>query len=205
METMQALIPAPADPSVLFEERLRDILNGGALSLMISLGHRAGLFDVMAMHSPCDCRVLAEQAGLGEAYVRDWLGAMVAGGIVEAQRDPETYRLPDEHAAVLARRGRHPLPALAQWIPLLGAVEDPVLECLEEGGGLEASSYPRIEAARVALAEGGLTRDLERLRSAKGLDASTSNPFAPLLYAISCLCETPRARHSETGGEPPVS
>ena len=31
-----------------FAERLIGVLNGGALSLMISLGHRSGLFDVMS-------------------------------------------------------------------------------------------------------------------------------------------------------------
>ena len=42
--------PAPFDHSraAAFEERLVGVLNAGALCLMTSLGHRVGLFDVMA-------------------------------------------------------------------------------------------------------------------------------------------------------------
>jgi Rv2258c-like winged HTH domain len=35
-----------------FAEHLMEVLNGGALSLMLSVGHRTGLFDAMASLPP---------------------------------------------------------------------------------------------------------------------------------------------------------
>ena len=39
--------PFDAERAREFAVRMQGILNAGALALMISLGHRAGLFDVM--------------------------------------------------------------------------------------------------------------------------------------------------------------
>jgi 2-polyprenyl-3-methyl-5-hydroxy-6-metoxy-1,4-benzoquinol methylase len=57
-----------------FEERLVDVLNAGALSLMVSIGHRTGLFDAMAPLPPATSLEIASQAALQERYVREWLG-----------------------------------------------------------------------------------------------------------------------------------
>jgi 2-polyprenyl-3-methyl-5-hydroxy-6-metoxy-1,4-benzoquinol methylase len=130
--------------SEAFAERMLGILNGGALSLMISIGHRGGLFDVMSRLGAATSERLASSAGLEERYVREWLGAMVAGGVVEFDAAQRVYRLPPEHAACLSREARpNNLAATAQWIPLLGSVEDEVLACFERGGGVPYSSYQR--------------------------------------------------------------
>jgi SAM-dependent methyltransferase len=127
-----------------FAERVLGILNGGALALMLSLGHRAGLFDAMRRHGFATSAAIAEEAGLQERYVREWLGAMVTGGIVEYDPEARSYRLPPEHAAALCRESRsHNLAATAQWIPLLARVEDEVLACFERGGGVPVAAYDR--------------------------------------------------------------
>ncbi|MCU0669146.1 MAG: class I SAM-dependent methyltransferase [Myxococcota bacterium] len=127
-----------------FAGRMVEILNGGALALMTSIGHRAGLFDVMAQLDFATSRAIADEAGLVERYVREWLGAMVTGGIVEHDPEHGTYRLPREHAASLTRDARPGnLATTAQWIALLGSVEDRVLECFERGGGVPYSAYGR--------------------------------------------------------------
>ncbi len=127
-----------------FAEQVLEILNGGALALMLSLGHRAGLFDTMRRLDFATSGVLAEAAGLQERYVREWLGAMVTAGIAEYDAGARSYRLPPEHAAVLCRdTPSHNLAATAQWIPLLARVEDEVLSCFERGGGVPYSSYDR--------------------------------------------------------------
>jgi ubiquinone/menaquinone biosynthesis C-methylase UbiE len=130
-----------------FGDRIAEIINGGALSMMISIGHRTGLFDVMS-HLPASTSVeIAEQAGLDERYVREWLGAMVTGQIVETKPETRTYVLPAEHAALLTRESRPDNMAVTcQWIPLLGAVEDEVVECFERGGGVPYASYDRFHA-----------------------------------------------------------
>ena len=81
-----------------FADRMLSMLNSGALMLMTSIGHRTGLFDTMRKLPPSTSIRIAESAGLNERYVREWLGAMVSGGIVECDRDGVYYSLPIEHA-----------------------------------------------------------------------------------------------------------
>jgi len=136
--------PLDARRAEAFAERVRGILDGGALALMLSIGHRAGLFEAMRRQDFATSAAIAAEAGLQERYVREWLGAMVAGGIVEYDAAARRYRLPPEHAASLCREARSQnLAATAQWIPLLASVEDEVLACFERGGGVPYACYDR--------------------------------------------------------------
>ena len=137
MELDQAKVEA-------LEQRMLGVLNGGALALMVSLGHRAGIFDAMAELPPATSAAIAEAAGLDERYVREWLGAMVTGELVEHDAAAGTYRLPPEHAARLSRRATPANMATStQWLAVLGSVEDRVLDCFRAGGGLGYEEYPR--------------------------------------------------------------
>lgn len=130
-----------------FAGKMLGILNGGALSLMISIGHRTGIFDVMRGLAPETSAEIAARAGLSERYVREWLGAMVSGGIVEFDAARGRYFLPPEHAASLTRDARpNNLAVTAQWIPVLGAVEDEIVDCFARGGGVSYSAYERFHA-----------------------------------------------------------
>jgi SAM-dependent methyltransferase len=127
-----------------FAARMLEVLNSGALVLMTSIGHRTRLFDTMAEIGPAASERLADAAGLNERYVREWLGAMVTGGIVEYDAGERTYRLPAEHAACLTRAATPGnIAATAQWLPILGSVEDRIIECFRRGGGVPYSAYPR--------------------------------------------------------------
>ena len=86
-----------------FVGRMAGILNDAGLALMISVGHRTGLFDTLARTGAVTSEELAAEAGLNERYVREWLGAMTVGRIVELEPDEGRYSLPDEHAAYLTR------------------------------------------------------------------------------------------------------
>ena len=143
---MSTTATPPLDPvrAEAFAERMLDALNAGALAVMISVGHRTGLLDALAAAGPSTSGELAEAAGLDERYVREWLGAMVTGRVVEA--DPATGRhvLPAEHARWLTRAAAPDnLAVTAQYVPLLGAVEDAVVRCFREGGGVPYSAFPR--------------------------------------------------------------
>ncbi len=127
-----------------FAERMVGVLNEGAIALMTSIGHRTGLFDAMAGLPPSTSDQIASAANLNERYVREWLGAMVVGGIVEHDPEEGTYQLPREHAAFLTRSASPDnIAAFAQYIPLLGSVEDGIVESFRHGGGVPYSAFPR--------------------------------------------------------------
>jgi ubiquinone/menaquinone biosynthesis C-methylase UbiE len=130
-----------------FAERLLTTLNDGALCLMISVGHRTGLLDAMRDLEPSTSAEIATKAGLNERYVREWLGAMVTGRIVDVDASTKRFSLPPEHAAFLSRpAGADNLAVFAQYIPLLGSVEDNIVECFKKGGGVPYSKFPRFHA-----------------------------------------------------------
>lgn len=141
---IQAKLPIDQEKAEAFVGQMLDTLNKAALTLMTSIGHRAGLFDAMAGMPSATSEQIAETAGLNERYVREWLGAMVTGRIIEYDAEWRTYRLPPEHSAFLTRAAApNNLAATTQFIPLLGAVEDAIVESFRQGGGVPYSAYPR--------------------------------------------------------------
>lgn len=127
-----------------FATNLLATLNHGALSLMISVGHRTGLFDSMRGLPPATSQEIADKAGLNERYVREWLGAMVTGGVIEVEPATNKFVLPGEHAAFVTRpAGADNMAVFAQYIPLLGSVEDEIVECFYKGGGVPYAKFPR--------------------------------------------------------------
>jgi ubiquinone/menaquinone biosynthesis C-methylase UbiE len=127
-----------------FAERFLSVLNDGALCLMASVGHRTGLFDVMRGVAPASSAQIAARAGLNERYVREWLGAMATARVVDVDAASERFSLPAEHAAFLTRAaGADNMSVFAQYIGVLGAVEDDVVECFREGGGVPYSRFSR--------------------------------------------------------------
>ncbi|MFJ2094124.1 class I SAM-dependent methyltransferase [Streptomyces sp. NPDC087901] len=130
-----------------FAGRMVQVLNDTCLGLMAGLGHQSGLFDTMAGMAPATSAEIAEAAGLHERYVREWLGAMVVGGIVDYEPEQITYALPPEHAASLTRAaGPDNLARIAQDFGMMGEVEQQVLEAFRTGGGLPYSAYPRFQS-----------------------------------------------------------
>ncbi|MEE8043658.1 MAG: class I SAM-dependent methyltransferase [Thermodesulfobacteriota bacterium] len=127
-----------------FAERMMTILNHGALNLMISIGYRTGLFDVMSELSASTSEEIAKAAGLNERYVREWLGAMVTGGIIDHYHEKKSYSLPEEHAVWLTRKAvPNNIAVTTQWISLLGSVEDKIVECFKNGGGVPYEAFER--------------------------------------------------------------
>ena len=129
-----------------FAEYLTRVLNSGAIALMLSVGHQTGLFDAMASMPPATSAQIADAAGLSERYVREWLGAMTTGGIVDHNPDQLTFVLPPHHAGWLTRAaGPANLAIQAQYVGLLALVEDQIVECFRHGGGVPYSAYPKFQ------------------------------------------------------------
>ena len=127
-----------------FAEELLIVLNHGALCLMVSVGHRTGLFDAMSRLRPASSEEIATEAGLSERYVREWLGAMVTARLVEVDSTALRFSLPAEHAAFLTRAAAADNIAVsAQYIAVMGGVEDDIVECFRAGGGVPYSRFSR--------------------------------------------------------------
>ena len=134
------------EKSRVFLENMTNIMNGGALSLMMSIGHKTDLFDTMSTMAAATPADIATAAGLQERYVREWLAALTAGAVVEHDADMGTYVLPPEHAGLLTRAaGPLNLTTYCQYVSLLGQVEDDVIEAFRNGGGVPYDRYPQFQ------------------------------------------------------------
>lgn len=127
-----------------FAQKMISTVNSAGLSMMISIGHRTELFDCMAELEWATSSQIAQRAGLQERYVREWLGAMVTGGVVEYDPKNRSYRLPPEHGAWLTRAATPDnLAVTTQWISILGRVEDRIVETFRDGGGVAYEEFHR--------------------------------------------------------------
>lgn len=128
----------------LFAGKVLTVLNNGALCLMVSIGHRTGLFDAMSTLPPSTPEDIAHVAGLNERYVREWLGALVTGKVLEFNPDTGRFVLPPEHAAFLTRAAAADnMAVFTQYIAGLGVVENDIVDCFRKGGGVPYSKFPR--------------------------------------------------------------
>jgi ubiquinone/menaquinone biosynthesis C-methylase UbiE len=134
-----------------FLKKMTDILNLGALNLAMGIGYRTGLFEALDyFDTPRTVSQIAEKAGLNKRYVKEWLGVMATGGIVEHSegRDrKDLFFLPKAHGDFLAERsGNSNMGVYTQEIPLLAACAmEPVLNAFRTGVGVEYEKYPRFQ------------------------------------------------------------
>jgi SAM-dependent methyltransferase len=127
-----------------FAQRIVGTIDSASLAILLSIGHQTKLFDTLAELPPATSAQIAEAAGLNERYVREWLGGVAAGRIVDYDPVAQTYSLPGHRSAVLTRAaGPDNLSRVAQFIPLLAEVEQKVIDRFHAGGGLSYSEYPR--------------------------------------------------------------
>ncbi|WP_128382342.1 class I SAM-dependent methyltransferase [Streptomyces cavernae] len=188
--------PDPAKQEA-FAAEVVDVLNKAALALLTSVGHQTGLFDTLAGLPPSTSADIAKAADLDERYVREWLGGMVVGGFVEYEPEGRTYALPPEHAASLTTEaGPDNLAGMMPFVALMGEVEQQVVHCFRNGGGVPYAAYPRFQTLQAE--ETGRLYDLalvdtivplvpgltERLRDGIDvLDVGTGEGHAPRVLA----------------------
>jgi ubiquinone/menaquinone biosynthesis C-methylase UbiE len=142
-----------------FAEKMTDILNYSALNLAMAIGYRTGLFDVMdTFDSPQTLQAIGDKAELNPRYIKEWLGVMVTGQIVElsmAGDENNRYYLPKQHGDLLARRaGNSNLGVYTQEMPLLTACAmEAVVEGFSTGDGVAYDRYPKFQAFMSQLAD----------------------------------------------------
>lgn len=134
-----------------FAKKMTDILNYGALNLAMAIGCRTGLFEVMDGYgSPKTISAIAGKAGLNARYVKEWLGVMVCGGIIEltvTDVGENLFFLPEEHGDLIAARSGHDNMGLyTQEIPLLTTCAmDSVVQSFYSGEGVDYDQYPMFQ------------------------------------------------------------
>jgi 2-polyprenyl-3-methyl-5-hydroxy-6-metoxy-1,4-benzoquinol methylase len=129
-----------------FAANMLAALNNSATVLMLSIGHRTRLFQVMSTLPPVTSGDLANAAGLQERYVREWLGNMVVSRIVDYDPTTREYALPAEHAMFLTPdAGPNNMAAYADAIPAFAGVVGQVADCFRTGGGVPYSAVPNVQ------------------------------------------------------------
>jgi SAM-dependent methyltransferase len=138
--------------------------NSAALTIMLSIGHKTGLLDVMGRLSPASSAAIAERAGLNERYVREWLAVLVTGRVVEYDPKRKQYWLPAEHAASLtagAPLGNYAI--FAQLPPILGSAQEELIEHFENGGGTHYHDYPGFHDYMAEASDQAVVQSLEEI------------------------------------------
>jgi SAM-dependent methyltransferase len=123
-----------------FARKLFGHYTSGMLTMMVDVGHRTGLFEAAAQGAGTSQQI-ADRAGLNERYVREWLGAMATGGIMEYDPVLRTFVLPPEHALCLTGTSSRNLAANSQVLAMLAKRLAAVTECFKKGGGVPYSDF----------------------------------------------------------------
>ena len=115
----------------------------GAMSAGLAyLGVRTGLFRTMAGKGSMTLAQVTDESGLQRRYVEEWLKGMVCAGYLDYDPDEQRYRLPDEHAYLLASDGTdHFAGGLYHMAPALLRVAPDVAHAFEHGGGVPFGHY----------------------------------------------------------------
>jgi SAM-dependent methyltransferase len=129
------------ETAAAFAGRIAELVTGATQTFLIEVGRRTGLFGAAAALGPATSTELAASAGLQERYVREWLGAMVTGGIFEY--DPSSGRswLPREHAASLTGEGVDNVTPIAFLVTSLARNVPAVAAAFRQGGGVPYAAY----------------------------------------------------------------
>ena len=121
------------DPTAVDEDLTRAI-NGAGLCLLISIGHRVGLFDALASHPNARVEEIASYVQCHESYVAEWLASMVSAGFVRYDERLQAYNLCGGAVAMLCRSSYpNNLSVYTQYIAFLGSVEAKIVDAMKVG------------------------------------------------------------------------
>jgi SAM-dependent methyltransferase len=101
---MSTAAPQPLNEAKLHEFVMKAVGEMGAAmnAALIIIGDKLGLYKAMAGVGPMSSAELAAKTGTTERYVREWLAAQAAGGLVTYDAGAQKYTLPPEQAFALA-------------------------------------------------------------------------------------------------------
>ena len=123
-----------------FAGKLLNIFTGSVLTDLLDIGYQTGLLEAAAQ-GPGTSQELSQRAGLQERYVREWLGAMVTGGVFTYDPVSRSYALPAAHAAFLTGDSASNLAPYSRLLNNLGKRLPQLVECFRNGGGVPYSEF----------------------------------------------------------------
>jgi ubiquinone/menaquinone biosynthesis C-methylase UbiE len=125
-----------------FSEQVFDDMAGAMTAGLGFVGVKTGLFRAMAGKGPMTLDQVVATTGLQPRYVEEWLKGMACAGYLDHEAGADTYRLPEEHAYLLASEGTdHFMGGLFCVAPVLLRVAPRVAEAFAKGGGVPFADY----------------------------------------------------------------
>lgn len=125
-----------------FADRAFADMAGAMTAGMTYLGVKTGLFRALAGKGPMTLADVVAATNLQSRYVEEWLKGMASAGYLEYEPAGETFRLPDEHAFLLASDGTdHFAGGLFLMAPSMLRVAPQVAEAFVKGGGVPFEQY----------------------------------------------------------------
>jgi SAM-dependent methyltransferase len=130
--------------------------------VMVSLGHKLGLYKSLAGAGPVSAGELAARSGCAERYVREWLNAQAAAGYVDYHPASATYELAPEQAMVLADEDSPVFVPPAWNVPAsMWFDEDKALDAFRTGRGVAWGEHdPRMSCGVAAFYRNGYRASL---------------------------------------------
>lgn len=125
-----------------FVDRFVTFASGATTIGLLAVADRTGLLTTMAGHAPATAAAFAERAGTDPRYTLEILNGLVAAGVVDFDSEQRTYRLPDEHAAVIADDSSpYSMTGWLDMIPTALAHTERITEVTASGGGIHFSEF----------------------------------------------------------------
>jgi SAM-dependent methyltransferase len=122
------------------QARLGELALGHVLITMIGIGHRLGLLDALAA-GPATGPEIARRAGVVPRYAEEWLGSLVAGGIVEYDAGSAAFGFAPGYAPLLTgATAANIAPSAEMQIRLTGMAAE-VSARFRDGAGIPAEVY----------------------------------------------------------------
>ena len=125
------------DKIKVFSDKVFADMAGAMISGMGYVGTKTGLFHAMAGKGPMQLDDVVRESGLQPRYVEEWLKGMTCAGYLDHDPSAQSYRLPDEHAFLLASDGTdHFMGGLFSIAPVLFRTAPKVADAFAKGGGV---------------------------------------------------------------------
>jgi SAM-dependent methyltransferase len=140
-------------------DRIVEIMNHGWLVLVLSLGERLGLHELLAGRGATTFADLAAEAGCDERALREWALAMAAAELVDVTDTTVALR-PEYTRALTSAGGADHWSRICVQIAGVARMEDLVVDSMRTGDGLPATAYEGYFTELMSIESGPIFRQV---------------------------------------------